>query len=329
MNIDLKSLYKKDLFTHLAILILVSLFVVCNNYYLLDKQVLSFLKENNEEIVYLDPVDTAFSVEKISTYTSNIVENLPALEESLFFTQPKSSQYLDKKIAQNNFTTQKTQLEREYVVHEGDTISQIAEQFGMHVATIYDRNGLNADVIENIRPGDTIIIPAYDTSNSEQWLADLNYKKEQERQRLLALEQERERQRQIAAAQTYRNVYTRETADYDGRYTTSSNSSGSVNGYPYGWCTYYAASRRNVPSSWGNGGQWLSSAQSQGFSTGSAPQAGAIIVTGEGWAGHVGIVESVNSDGSVVISEMNYNGWGSVNSRTISPGSPVVKGYIY
>jgi len=328
MNIDIKNLFSKDILKHLVIIVLVGIFVICNNYNILEKQVLSFFKESDEKIVYLDPVDTAFNVEKISNYTPNIVENLPALEESLFFSQPKSDEYLDKQIGHNNFSTQRTQLEREYVVQDGDTISQIAERFGMHVATIYDRNGLNADNIEDIRPGDVLIIPAYDTSDSQQWLADLNYKKEQERQRLLALERERERQRQIAAAQAYRNVYTRESADYNGRYTTSTNTSG-ANGYPYGWCTYYAASRRNVPSNWGNGGQWLSSAQSQGYSTGSVPRPGAIIVTGESWAGHVGYVESVNPDGSAVISEMNYNGWGTVSTRTISPGNPMVKGYIY
>lgn len=329
----LNKLFSKELLNHLVIVFMIGAFILCNNFCLTDTKVLSFSKKG-DEVVYLDPVDTAFSVEKISNYTPTIVENLPALEESLFFSQPKSDEYLDKKIVQNSFTTQESQLEREYVVQEGDTVSQIAERYGMHVGTLYERNGLDADNIEDIRPGDTIIIPAHDTSNSQQWLADINYKKEQERQRLLALEAQRERERQLAAAEAARSVYTRSSAsttssaDYSGSQTTSYNTSG-YNGYPYGWCTYYAASKKNIPSNWGNAGQWLSSAQANGYSTGSAPQAGAIIVTGESWYGHVGYVESVNSDGSANISEMNYNGWGTVSTRTVSASSPVVKGFIY
>ncbi len=331
---NIKKLFSKELLSHLVIIGMVIVFVICNNYCLTDKTILSY-EEKSDEMAYLDPVETAFSVEKISNYTPNITENLPALEESLFFSQPKSNEYLDKKIITNNFATQQSQLEREYVVQDGDTISQVAERYGMHVGTLYERNGLSADNIENIRPGDTIIIPAHDTSDSQQWLADLNYKKEEERQRLLALEQEREKERQLAAAEAARSVYTRSSAssttsatNYSGSQTTSPNTSG-YNGYPYGWCTYYAASKRNIPSNWGNAGQWISSAQNQGYSTGSTPTPGALIVTGESWYGHVGYVESVNPDGSANISEMNYNGWGTVSTRTINAGNPVVKGYIY
>lgn len=100
------------------------------------------------------------------------------------------------------------------------------------------------------------------------------------------------------------------------------------NHFAYGWCTYYVASRRNIP--WfGNAGTWLSGARGAGFATGSTPQVGAIIVTAESRYGHVGIVESVNSDGTITISEMNYSGWNRVSSRTISTSYGAIKGYIY
>ena len=44
--------------------------------------------------------------------------------------------------------------------------------------------------------------------------------------------------------------------------------------------------------------------------------------TSQGAYGHVAYVESVNDDGSVKVSEMNYNGGpGVVSSRTISVAS--------
>jgi len=91
----------------------------------------------------------------------------------------------------------------------------------------------------------------------------------------------------------------------------------SGNGYAYGYCTYYVASRRAVPSNWGNANQWYYNAQASGFSVGSTPVAGAIAWTGAGYYGHVAYVESV-SGGMVTVSEMNYNGgWNRVSSRTV------------
>lgn len=100
------------------------------------------------------------------------------------------------------------------------------------------------------------------------------------------------------------------------------------NAYPYGWCTYYVATRRYVPGGWGNARSWLSSARSSGYATGSAPAAGAIVVLNESWLGHVAYVESV-SGSSITISEMNYRGWGITSSRTISAYAGDVMGYIY
>ena len=92
--------------------------------------------------------------------------------------------------------------------------------------------------------------------------------------------------------------------------------SGGGNRFPYGYCTYWVASKRYVPWS-GNANQWLYNARSMGYSTGRTPQVGAIMVTNESWWGHVAYVEAVHGN-SATISEMNYSGWGRVNHRTLS-----------
>lgn len=98
----------------------------------------------------------------------------------------------------------------------------------------------------------------------------------------------------------------------------------SSNTYVWGQCTWYAKSKRpDLPNGLGNGGQWVAIAAAMGFATGSTPRAGAI---GE-QPGHVVYVESVNKNGTVNISEMNYNGGvGVVNHRTV-PASTFK--YIY
>lgn len=65
------------------------------------------------------------------------------------------------------------------------------------------------------------------------------------------------------------------------------------NGYTPGQCTAFVASKRAVPSNWGNAAQWLGHAQSEGWSTGVAPKVGAIAQTTAGGLGHVAIVTAV------------------------------------
>ena len=98
--------------------------------------------------------------------------------------------------------------------------------------------------------------------------------------------------------------------------------------YSWGWCTYYVATRRNV--TWmGDAYQWFANAQAQGYPVGSSPQAGAVMVTWESGLGHVAYVETVNSDGSWLVSEMNFRGFGVTSQRTIKSGQVPLIGFIY
>jgi len=100
--------------------------------------------------------------------------------------------------------------------------------------------------------------------------------------------------------------------------------------FPYGECTYYVATRRNI--TWGgNAGEWWQNARSS-RPEGEVPIAGAVVVfVGPGYSydGHVAFVDSVNANGSFVISEMNYDGWGRVDQRTVQAGDPSIVGFIY
>jgi surface antigen len=107
---------------------------------------------------------------------------------------------------------------------------------------------------------------------------------------------------------------------------------GSGGKFPYGYCTWWVAHRRNVPWS-GNAYQWWYNAQQFGFNEGQVPMVGAIMVQGISWTspvGHVAYVESVNADGSFTVSEMNYGGWGRVDYRTIKSTAGLdLLGFIY
>ena len=113
------------------------------------------------------------------------------------------------------------------------------------------------------------------------------------------------------------------------RQTTSSTSG---NLYTAGQCTWYVYDRvgGKIPSTWGNANNWASAAQSAGYTVDNSPKKGSILQTSEGSYGHVAYVESVGSDGSVTISEMNYSGGPYVtNTRTISASQAQSYNYIH
>ena len=110
----------------------------------------------------------------------------------------------------------------------------------------------------------------------------------------------------------------------------SSNIYSFRNGGANGQCTWWAIERRaamGMPlpgGALGNAAEWAYTLGRSGYTVNSTPSRGAVIQNGGGY-GHVGVVESVNGDGSIVISEMNnYSAGGAyaVDMRTI-PASAI------
>jgi len=100
--------------------------------------------------------------------------------------------------------------------------------------------------------------------------------------------------------------------------------------FPYGQCTWWVAYNRRV--TWGgNAGDWLSNARAQGLMTATIPSLGGIAVyePGNGYStyGHVAVVIATAA-GSYTVSEMNYLGWGRVDTRTVAWPDPQVEGFI-
>jgi len=54
-----------------------------------------------------------------------------------------------------------------------------------------------------------------------------------------------------------------------------------------------------------------------GYAVGQTPEPGRSCHLGERLLRHVAYVEQVNEDGSFVVSEMNFNGWDTIDTRTI------------
>ena len=114
--------------------------------------------------------------------------------------------------------------------------------------------------------------------------------------------------------------------------TSTKTTSSSGNLYTSGQCTWYVYDKvgGTIGSTWGNANNWATSAQSAGYTVNHTPEKGSILQSSAGAYGHVAYVESVGSDGSVTVSEMNYNGGPYVvDTRTISSSEASSYNYIH
>jgi surface antigen len=108
----------------------------------------------------------------------------------------------------------------------------------------------------------------------------------------------------------------------------------SSRGYGYRNCTDYVAwklQQYSVPnaktSGLGNGGQWADNAHINSLAWSTTPKAGTAAVV-PGNPGHVAFVESVNSDGTITVSEYNHDAKGDGDMWTGNPSSRGFSKYV-
>ena len=219
-----------------------------------------------------------------------------------------------------------------YVTVEGDTAVTVGEKFGVTTQTIKWANNLISDVIGagttlkiptldgvvyTIKDGDDLnaVVDKYKGSVSEV-LAINNVSGFANSGDVIVIPNG-------VLPQDERPGYSVQPATIASALPSSStlysNSAAMVgNRYSYGYCTWYSYNRRAelgrpIGSFWGNANTWDSRARAAGWTVSTTPVAGAVFQTDSGYYGHVGIVESVNSDGTINISDMNgIAGWNRV-----------------
>jgi surface antigen len=222
-----------------------------------------------------------------------------------------------------------------YVAQPGDTVNSLAVKFGITANSIIWSNSLLGTslkvgtklvippidgIVYTVKIGDTPQKLASTYSASATQIISFN---DAELTGLTLGEQIviPNGQESIVSFPIY-NLYNAGVATYGG------------DGYDFGYCTYWAALRRiqvgkPLPNDLGNASSWGYLAHEFGLSTGNTPQQYAAVVVSESGEGHVAFVESVNPDGSINISEMNYIGWDRVDNRTFSASQADSFVYIY
>ncbi len=232
-----------------------------------------------------------------------------------------------------------------HVVAQGETVSALATQYGVTSDSIKWSNSLSGD---SLQAGKKLYIPPVNGVVHEVVRGDtpdsLATKYKANKEQIIA-----DNDAEVAGLKLGDRVLVRDgsvpapvaryaTVGYGGFawgggvpvYNT-----GGYNGYDYGYCTWYVANKRAaagrpVPSNLGNASTWKVLAQRAGFAVGSAPAPGAVIWTPpRDYYGHVGYVEAVNPDGSVLVSEMNVVGWGRMSTKVLSAEQAAGYSYIY
>jgi len=238
-----------------------------------------------------------------------------------------------------------------YTMKPGDTVQNLAAQFGLTVETLRWANNL-VDITA-VRSGSTVLIPpvngvlvtvkpgmqlqalAIQYHIDPQAIIDFNFLRDPSKLAsgsMLMLPDGQGPSLDVPTTTRTVQWHRFGSTQISQTVTYYGSVSGASGKFPYGYCTWWVAHKRFVPWT-GDAWQWWYNARLYGFAEGQVPQVGAIMVQGISWSspvGHVAYVESVNADGSFTVSEMNYGRWGVVDYRTIkSTVGQDILGFIY
>ncbi|MBL0846964.1 LysM peptidoglycan-binding domain-containing protein [Mammaliicoccus fleurettii] len=225
-----------------------------------------------------------------------------------------------------------------YTIQEGDTLNTIAEKFDVSVTELKEWNNLTSDLIivgeklsvaqegsEATAQPTSLTIHAPEASSQEETVLR-NVSEQTSNENVFNSEDAH-----AYEVPTFNSNNSTQTAQQTQPVSYSRPSSGGGNNlYTSGQCTYYAFSKRpDIGNTWGNANNWANAAAQSGYTVNNNPSAGAILQSTAGGYGHVAYVDKVNSDGSIQVSEMNYQGVGIVSSRTISASAAGAYNYIH
>jgi surface antigen len=228
---------------------------------------------------------------------------------------------------------------KDYVVLAGDSVPSIAAKFGVTSESVRWSNNLNGD---NVSAGTKLRIPPVNgivyTVNSGDTPDSLASKYHASKDKIIAYNDAEIKGLTPGATILIPDAVQQAAAAPDphttalrGAYAWGTAPMYGVNGYDYGYCTWYVATRISVPGNWGNANTWAYYAGQGGWTVSKRPIPGAIAQTTGPGLGHVAVVEAVSDDGTMIkYSDMNgLAGWGRVGTTADWVTASRFNNYIY
>lgn len=223
-----------------------------------------------------------------------------------------------------------------YVVADGDTVAGVAAKYAVSENSIKWSNDINGNLLN---AGDELLIPppglngiVYIPKDSDT-LDSVAKKYQTEKERIVSFNDLENETLPVgepiflpdgkkSAPVVTRTIATQtRTLTQNGSVASGYTPLFGANGYVYGHCTYYVATRLGAPNGLGNARTWDDYAPRYGYTvvyvrSGGKPIAGSIAGRDSGsfGYGHVAVVEAVSPDGSMLkYSDMNgLGGWNRV-----------------
>ncbi len=282
-------------------------------------------------------------------YIQEIVEEVTQVEEDNTVVETETDTTIDASQVETIVEVEAPQAEVDVIDQEAAAQAEAERVAAEQAAAEQEQAGPTAEEIAAAEQAEAERVAAAQAEAervaAEQAAAEQRAAEQAEAERVAA-EQAAAEQRAAEQAEAERRAAEQAAAEQRAKEEAAAAApapapSYGVNYYSGGQCTYYAFERRQqlgkpVGSNWGNAHNWANAARSQGYSVTNSPSVGAIMVFSQGqggassYYGHVAIVESVNGDGSINISEWNWtHGPWNKTVRTISASSVNSFNYIH
>jgi len=198
-----------------------------------------------------------------------------------------------------------------YTLQSGETITQVASKFDLHVGTILEANNINAEDLKKVKPGTVLKIPSSDTDTSDAWLVAINKAEADAKAKAEAEAAKKKKAAQVARAASTAN-------DNSIGVTVARRGSGygsvTVIGTSYEQCLPWARAQTGI--------------QIHGYAgdvaaTQSEPQIGGIAL--DRFFGHASVVVGIGDD-TITVHEANFIR-GKITERVVSRAA--IRGYVY
>lgn len=284
---------------------------------------------SSDPLDQLSSADIAVNIARMASLpeTSAVTNQADSENAELAISQVSDSLVSKPQVVASSFKSNKDI--QVYIAKNGDSVTSVAAKFNVTSNSILWSNSLTGNTLT---PGQKLYIPPVNgivyVVRSGDTAASLASKYHATAAKITAYNDA-----EITGLKVGERIIIPDgketseaaTASSGGAYGTAAWGSAPIygyNGYDYGFCTWYVASRISVPANWGNASSWAYYAAQSGWTVSAVPSVGAIPQTpyAAGGEGHVAIVDAVSADGkSIEISDMNgLAGWGQVGTGWVS-----------
>ena len=263
----------------------------------------------------IDPINTGKFAAQISQYTPGAQAN--ADEMALALMSKNDIYSLDQQLSINTDRNidEPQRQEATYTVQAGETITQIAEKFGLHVASVLDANSIKAEELKKVKEGTVLVIPSTDTSSSDEWLVAVNKADQAEKAAAEKKRQEELKKQQVALAKKNSSkAYAASSTSYSSSSGYSSVDNGDLAIPPL-------SSNNGISQGFGRGHTGIDFRCNIG-TTVFAAGSGKVVVTSGGWSGGYGNQIVIDHGGG------RMTRYAHLSSINVSAGDTVGRGQV-